>query len=72
MIILDSDHLTLLERENPFVSQILANNLAKVPVFEVCTTIISFEEKMRGWLAVLANVKIWAKRFRRTASFKVS
>lgn len=72
MVILDSDHLSLLERENPLVAQIIANNLRRVSPLEVCTTIVNFEEQMRGWLAVLAkckNIELEVEAYARLQNF---
>ena len=50
MVILDTDHLSILERggSTAFPLQL---RLEQVPNTEVCTTIINYEEQMRGWLA---------------------
>lgn len=57
MIILDTDCMSLLQRENILLSSQLQRNLDKFPVYEIYTTIISFEEQMRGWLAFVARSK---------------
>jgi tRNA(fMet)-specific endonuclease VapC len=55
MIILDTDHLSVLERhEQPAVGHLLSR-LAELPAAEVTTTVISYEEQMRGWMAYLAR-----------------
>lgn len=57
MLILDTDHLTIIQRRNePAYSNLIAR-LATVPPTEVCTTIINFEEQMRGWLAIVSSSK---------------
>ena len=56
MIILDTDCVSLLERDNEDTA-VLRKHLAAVPPHEVVTTIITFEEQMRGWLAFLAKAK---------------
>jgi tRNA(fMet)-specific endonuclease VapC len=55
MVILDTDHLTLLERDSTEAFIIEKNILQNNAV--VCTTIITFEEQMRGWLAFVAKAK---------------
>lgn len=55
MIILDTDSLSLLDRENIVESSALRNNLERFAPEEIFTTIISFEENMRGWLAYIAK-----------------
>ena len=55
MIILDTDCLSLLERKSGVEFYRLTERLAKLQPNEVTTTIITFEEQMRGWLAYLAK-----------------
>lgn len=55
MTILDTDTLSILERQT-FEAGILANNLKRFEV-EISTTIITFEEQMRGWLAFSARTR---------------
>ncbi len=57
MIILDTDCLSLLNREKILESSTLRRRLDSFPPDEIFTTIISFEEQMRGWLAVIAKAK---------------
>jgi len=57
MVILDTDHLSVLERrEQPALGRLL-NRLANLPPSEVATTVISYEEQMRGWMAYLAQAR---------------
>jgi len=56
MYILDTDHMTVLERGGPS-SAVLVSRLRKVPLFEVATTIVVYEEQTRGWLAKTAREK---------------
>lgn len=56
MYILDTDHLSLLERGGP-EAQRLRLRLASLKPAERVTTIITFEEQMRGWLAYLAKAR---------------
>lgn len=51
MIILDTDCLSLLDRETILESSKLRQNLDNYPADEIFTTIVTFEEQMRGWLA---------------------
>lgn len=56
MQILDTDHMTLLERGG--ISAVsLEIRLAQVPANEIATTIISYEEQMRGWLSFASQAK---------------
>jgi tRNA(fMet)-specific endonuclease VapC len=54
MIVLDTDHLSLLEQAGSEAAR-LRTRLADTPVGERTTTIISFEEQMRGWMSFLAK-----------------
>ncbi|MBX3287866.1 MAG: type II toxin-antitoxin system VapC family toxin [Acidobacteria bacterium] len=53
MIILDTDCVSLLQRENILKASKLRENLGRFSVDEIFTTIITFEEQMRGWLAYI-------------------
>jgi len=57
MIILDTDSLSLLDREKIIESSKLRQNLERYSPDEIFTTIITFEEHMRGWLAFIAKSK---------------
>lgn len=58
MWILDTDHITLLEHaENP-ASIRLRDKLLTLQPHEFATTIISYEEQLRGWLDQIAKRKI--------------
>ncbi len=54
MVLLDSDHMSLLQRGGAEGRRI-KQRLSHFPAGEVGTTIISYEEQMRGWLARLAR-----------------
>lgn len=55
MIILDTDCISLLERKRGAEFFRLSAKLAEFSFDEVATTIITFEEQMRGWMAFLAK-----------------
>lgn len=57
MIILDTDCLSLLDRERILESSVLQKNLDRFSTDDIHTTIISFEEQMRGWLSYIAKSK---------------
>ena len=57
MIILDTDCLSLFEREKHLEFSILRANLAHFDSDDISTTIITYEEQMRGWMAYLAKCK---------------
>jgi tRNA(fMet)-specific endonuclease VapC len=55
MIFLETDHLTLLKYpDNPRYAALVAR-MQGSPDQEVGTTIVSAEEQLRGWLAVIAR-----------------
>lgn len=57
MIILDTDCVSLLQRDRILSGSQLQRNLDKFPIDEIYTTIISFEEQMRGWMSFVAKGK---------------
>lgn len=57
MIILDTDCLSLLERQIGRDYRRLQSRLDEFPSDEITTTIITFEEQMRGWMAFLARMR---------------
>lgn len=57
MIILDTDCLSLLERQTGEAYLRLIAKLDEFPVSEIVTTIITFEEQMRGWMSYLAKMR---------------
>ena len=57
MIILDTDCFSLLTRERILESSKLRQKLEQMPPDKIFTTIITFEEQMRGWLSFLAKAK---------------
>jgi len=56
MVLLDTDHLSLLERGGA-ASLHLQSRLDQLPADEIATTIITYEEQMRGWLARAAQAR---------------
>ena len=57
MIILDTDCLSLLERQTGTAYLQLQSKLDEFPSDEIATSIVTFEEQMRGWLAYLAKMR---------------
>jgi hypothetical protein len=51
MVILDTDHISLLEHGGSGPGRRLLERLDAVEPFEIATTIISYEEHTRGWLS---------------------
>ncbi len=54
MYILDTDMLSLLERDNA-EALVLQTRLSQAPINEIVTTVITYEEQMRGWLSRVAQ-----------------
>ena len=57
MIILDTDCLSLPERQTGENYLRLQSKLDEFPSDEIVTTIITYEEQMRGWMAFLARMR---------------
>jgi tRNA(fMet)-specific endonuclease VapC len=57
MVVLDTDHLSVLEWEGGALTQRLLGHLSQLAGDEAATTIVNFEEQMRGWLAYLARAR---------------
>jgi tRNA(fMet)-specific endonuclease VapC len=62
MVVLDTDHMSVLERRDRPKAVALRARLASLPAAEVVTTIISYEEQMRGWMAYLAQTRSVAQQ----------
>ena len=56
MYLLDTDHMSLLERGGA-AGETLRMRLRSIPPDDAATTIISYEEQTRGWLARIARAK---------------
>jgi len=61
MIVLDTDHMSLLERPTNPVSERLRDKLSDIGPEGRCTTIISYEEQVRGWTAYLSKARTVAQ-----------
>lgn len=57
MVILDTDHLTVIQRQSQPTYSMLRARLGRIPATDVGTTIINVEEQLRGWLAVIGRSK---------------
>lgn len=57
VLLLDTDHLTILQRQNEPGHSRLRARLGAFPEEDVRTTVVSFEEQMRGWLSAIASAK---------------
>lgn len=56
MYLLDTDSMTLLEQANPEAMR-FKSRIAAIPPDDLATTIVSYEEQTRGWLAVSAQAR---------------
>ena len=57
MVVLDTDHLSLLERRQSAASQSLQTRLDRLDAGSWATTIVTYEEQTRGWMAYMARAK---------------
>jgi tRNA(fMet)-specific endonuclease VapC len=57
MVLLDTDHLSVLTWQDSPAAVKLRARLERHPPAELGTTIINFEEQMRGWMAFLAKAR---------------
>ena len=57
MVVLDTDHVSLLERSQQGPGARLLARTKSLPKEDVATTIVSYEEQLRGWLKYLAKAK---------------
>ena len=57
MIILDTDHVSLLQHPDSAEGQRLVQRLAASPDRDIVTTVVTVEEQMRGWLQVIARYR---------------
>jgi tRNA(fMet)-specific endonuclease VapC len=57
MVILDTDHISLLDRKDRVEAYRLMERLHELNPDEIATTIVTYEEQMRGWLAYIAKAR---------------
>ena len=57
MLVLDTDHLSVLERPESRERAILIRRLEQAVAESTVTTIVSYEEQSRGWLAYVARAR---------------
>ena len=55
-VVLDTDHLTLLQRQGPQATHLLAR-LDRLAPDDIAVTIVSFQEQFQGWLAYLNKAR---------------
>jgi tRNA(fMet)-specific endonuclease VapC len=54
MYILDTDHISIFD-QGGVTAQPLIARLSRTDPNQVCTTIVTYEEQMRGWLSYIAR-----------------
>ena len=55
MLILDTDHLSVLQRPKTPAAVALNERLLNAPDHDIVTTVVSFEEQLRAWLNVIGR-----------------
>ena len=63
MYLLDTDNMSAIERESPASIRLKAR-IANVPPDDIATSIVSYEEQTRGWIAVSANAETPEKQIK--------
>ena len=56
MVLLDTDHMSILERGGSS-ARLLTLKLSELPESQIATTIVSYEEQCKGWLAKTSNAR---------------
>jgi len=56
-VILDTDHLSILQWQEQPASDRLLTRLDRLPPDDIATTIVSFHEQVQGWLAFLNQAR---------------
>jgi tRNA(fMet)-specific endonuclease VapC len=62
MVILDTDHMTMLEWTGRADTERLRARLSELPPEQVATTVISYEEQIRGWIGYLGKARSAAQQ----------
>jgi tRNA(fMet)-specific endonuclease VapC len=70
MVVLDTDHLTILERKESAASQVLQARLDRLDPGSQATTIVTDEEQTRGWMAYMARAKTIPQQIEAYAKLK--
>lgn len=70
MYILDTDLFSLTDRSSSHASQRLRFRLSRLSKDELATTIITFEEQMRGWLSWLSQARTSEQQVERYRQLK--
>jgi len=62
MVVLDTDHVSLLEWVTSAERDRLVGRLEQLPEDEIVTSIVTYEEQTRGWLAKVARARTLAEQ----------
>lgn len=57
MFIFDTDYMSLLDRGGDEGERLL-NRLRDVPLDDIATTIVSYEEQVRGWMSQISQTRL--------------
>jgi tRNA(fMet)-specific endonuclease VapC len=57
MVVLDTDHISVMERPESTAARMLLARLEQIDPGEIATTIVTYEEQSRGWLAYKARAR---------------
>jgi tRNA(fMet)-specific endonuclease VapC len=57
MVVLDTDHVSEMERPESKAARMLSARLAQIDPNEIATTVVTYEEQTRGWLAYKARAR---------------
>lgn len=55
MIVLDTDHISVLQYDQSEVARRLSERLQQVPASDVAVTAVTLEEQTRGWINILGR-----------------
>jgi tRNA(fMet)-specific endonuclease VapC len=61
MLILDTDHFSLIQYPESLVARRILDRFASMGLQLIITTIVTYEEQTRGWLAQIARAKTLSK-----------
>ena len=57
MIVLDTDHISILQHTGNSAAQTLSQRLAESADRDIATTVVTVEEQMRSWLSLIARYR---------------
>jgi len=57
MVLLDTDHISLLQRDDSAEADRLTARLERLPAGAAATTVITYEEQTRGWLVAISSAR---------------